>query len=491
MALNKQKQPGFVDRVVKLISSKRFFLCIIAITVLQGLWYAVSFSGWINDEPKHFRTTEIYTQQLSPFFTHQPASWDNAGEVIRDGSYLFYYLMSWPLRLLQLVTPNHHLQLIGLRLIMIAVFVLGLVFYRRAMLATKKMSPALVHTALLLFVLTPAAGLLAGMLNYDNLVFLLFGMLLYWTMQVLTAPEVKARLLIAIVIVAELSALVKWSSIALVLPLLVFIAYDQVSRFGRKWMQLFVKGLRRLPTAIVLLLTLGFLIATAAIIERPVQNMLVYGKPEPSCDAVLSRERCLKNTDYYNYSQTLAHKDPHFTPLSLPAYVIRFWAPYMADKSANLIEQGAATRLPIVTALFLAAAAISPLLLLVRWRQIAQHRVLSLLAFIIIFYAAVLILQEYGVYTKYGIPGAIRTRYLVPVLVPYLCLVLYCLWPFARKFRSAAIGVLIISLILLLQGGSIVTHLFTTPRHVYLSPTSYQLNHTLKQALDPVVYGNQ
>lgn len=98
-----------LSSVMRLIATKKFFYIIISITILQALWYSVSFLPSVNDEPKHFRTTEIYTEQLTPFFNEQPEEWDNAGQVARGGSYLFYYAMSWPLRILQIITDDTQL----------------------------------------------------------------------------------------------------------------------------------------------------------------------------------------------------------------------------------------------------------------------------------------------------------------------------------------------------------------------------------------------
>ncbi|HRF28928.1 MAG TPA: hypothetical protein PL051_04835 [Candidatus Saccharibacteria bacterium] len=482
------KLRGILHKLQRALSSKRFFDVIIAFTILQALWYASSFSPWVNDESKHFRTTELFTQQITPFFDSQPESWDKAGQVARSGSYLFYYLMSWPLRGLQTVTSDPSMQLFGLRLLMIVFFVIGLVYYRKVLLRLNDVPSALVHVVLLAFVLTPAAGLLAGMYNYDNLAFALFGFLLLKSVNMLYETRVRADDVAIILITVVVLVLVKWSALALVAPLVVLLAYNLWRQHGKKYISRAMSSFKALRRPLQIALLVGLLIAAILCIERPIQNMIVYGKPNPSCDVVLSHERCMKFADYANYQRTLAAKEASFEPLSLPAYIVRFWVPKMADTSTNLIERGSSSRLDIVAALYLLGAVSSMAILAVGWRRIWQHEGLRFLLGISIVYVALLIVKEYGVYTEYGIPGAIRARYLVPILPIYFTAVLYVLWPLIIRYKALSATIGLIGLLLLAQGGSIVTHLFTAPASVYSSQASRNVNQRLKSLLDPLIY---
>ncbi|HCR55709.1 TPA: hypothetical protein DIV49_01945 [Candidatus Saccharibacteria bacterium] len=483
------KPGGILHKLQQALSSKRFFYAIIAIAILQALWYASSFSPWVNDESKHFRTTALFTQQITPFFDSQPESWDKAGQVARSGSYLFYYLMSWPLRGLQAVTSDPSTQLFGLRLLMIVFFVIGLVYYRKALLHLKGVSAATAHVALLAFVLTPAAGLLAGMYNYDNLAFALFGFLLLKSVNMLYERRVHADDVAIMLIIAVVLLLVKWSALALVVPLVVLLAYNQWRQHGKKYIPRVIASFKTLHRPMQMTLLIGLLIAVLLCIERPIQNMIVYGKPNPSCDVVLSHERCMKFADYANYQRTLAAKEASFEPLSLPAYIVRFWVPKMADTSANLIERGSSSRLDIVAALYLLGVVSSMAILVVGWRRIWQHKGLRFLLGISIVYVVLLIVKEYGVYTQYGIPGAIRARYIVPILPIYFTAVLYVLWPLITRYKTISATIGLIGLLLLAQGGSIISHLFTAPASAYSSQASSNVNQQLKTVLDPLVYG--
>ncbi len=192
--------------------------------------------------------------------------------------------------------------------------------------------------------------------------------------------------------------------------------------------------------------------------------------------------------DYANYQATYYNKDPEFKPLPLPMYVIRYWVPYMADKAANLIEDGAKTRLDIVAALYLSGAVVGTIVLLIRIRLILVRPEFIVISIAVLGYVAALILQEYGVYLEYGIPGAIRTRYLVPILPLLFCMLLYVVWPWSSKHKLPTTFAALVVLLALSQGGGVVTHLFTTPPHAYWTPSIYKSNQTAKVLLDPVVY---
>src|SRR5690606_3687894 len=126
-------------------------------------------------------------------------------------SYLFYYLMSWPLRILRLFTDSATLQIIGLRLINIAFFAGGLVLYRRALLAVTGRSRVVSNVTLLFFVLTPAVALLPGAVNYDNLAFLLFALLLLLAVKVIQIGTINFLRLAALASIGLLLCEVKWS----------------------------------------------------------------------------------------------------------------------------------------------------------------------------------------------------------------------------------------------------------------------------------------
>ena len=176
-------------RALAALSSPRFFYLIIGLLAFQALWIALSAQfPQAFDEDFHFGLIQLHAQQWLPFFAHQPAGAEVHGAVVRDPSYLYHYLLSFPYRLLSVWTPSLAVQVIALRLINIGMFIGGLFVYR-ALLTRLGLSRRLIHTILLFFVLTPAMPLLAANINYDNLVFLLTAALLLYVVRFIQALE--------------------------------------------------------------------------------------------------------------------------------------------------------------------------------------------------------------------------------------------------------------------------------------------------------------
>ncbi|HSX27213.1 MAG TPA: hypothetical protein VLG25_00335, partial [Patescibacteria group bacterium] len=114
-------------KIQNLLASQIFFRLIIALSVLQGTWYALSFRPYIFDEGVHIGFIEVYTERLNPFISTQHPSLDFLGEITRNTSYLYYYLMSWPLRLINFLTGSEFSRIVFLRLLHVALFAGGLV----------------------------------------------------------------------------------------------------------------------------------------------------------------------------------------------------------------------------------------------------------------------------------------------------------------------------------------------------------------------------
>jgi hypothetical protein len=160
----------FQTKIIKFISSRQFFRAVLLLFFIESAWIAVSAAyPMVFDENVHFTLIQAYAHQWSPLWAAHSTATDPAGAVVRDPSYLYHYLMSFPYRLISAFTSSQMIQVIALRFIDIFLFGGSLILFRRLMLKTK-VSPAIVHICILLFVLTPVVPLLAGQINYDNLI---------------------------------------------------------------------------------------------------------------------------------------------------------------------------------------------------------------------------------------------------------------------------------------------------------------------------------
>lgn len=486
MRVKKKSSKNYFDKLMGFFASKHFFYAIVAITITQGLWYAFSFRPWINDEARHFENIQLYTHQLSPFLGSQNPAWDHLGGVVRDGSYMFYYLMSWPLRLLEMISSDYGFQLISLRLICLAVFIGAIIVIRKALLEVKGLSGGIVNFALLFFVLTPAVGLLAGIVNYDSAAFLLFSFLLLLSIRLLHDATLRADRIILFLIVGLFITVVKWTSIALVIPLLVYLGYHYLKKYKMNIVAAFIKSFRAIPLRTRVLLLVGLTVTASLFIERPVLNTLEYGKPAPSCEVVIGSERCKAFPDYVVYSTLKAHKNPNFDPVDPVRYTVEHWSRIMSNTMTNLLEKGRVSQLPVVSKLYEILALFSVAMILIGLKDILRSRARVMLLVIIGGFTLILIASEYGSYLKAGTPVAIRARYLIPILPLYIALTLFSINSIFYRYKKLQFSAAVLVVLVLSQGGSIVTHLITTPESAYWKG-SLHANLKVKHLIEPVI----
>src|SRR4051812_30373118 len=102
---SKTRPDIYAWRIIRLLNSSLFFKIVVALLVLQAAW--IAFTGLYPmafDEDYHLGVIRLYAHHLSPFWDGQPDGADRFGAVARDPSFLYQYLMSFPYRLISLVT---------------------------------------------------------------------------------------------------------------------------------------------------------------------------------------------------------------------------------------------------------------------------------------------------------------------------------------------------------------------------------------------------
>ena len=160
----------FSRKIVNVLGSKKFFYFILTLFIFEAAWIALTAAyPMAFDEDFHLGIIKIYASHINPFFTHQPANSDKFGELTRNPSYFYQYLMSFPYRFLSYFIHSQTVIVIILRFFSIAFFASAILILRRVFIKYIKVSSALTHTVLLFFVLTPTIPLIASQINYDNL----------------------------------------------------------------------------------------------------------------------------------------------------------------------------------------------------------------------------------------------------------------------------------------------------------------------------------
>jgi hypothetical protein len=117
--------------LVRILASKVSWRLILSLFIIESLWLAFSAQyPMAFDEQFHFGLIQLHAKQWLPFFTSQPAT-GAYGPVVRDPSYLYHWLLSFPYRGISIFTHDQTIQIICLRIINIALFTGSIFLYRR------------------------------------------------------------------------------------------------------------------------------------------------------------------------------------------------------------------------------------------------------------------------------------------------------------------------------------------------------------------------
>ena len=474
------------------VVSDRFFRVTVVLAVAQALWYALSFEPGLFDEIKHLSRIYIFTDNPSPFFMgEQDPSWDHAGVVARSPYYFYYTLLSWPLRIIRWFISDPTIEIILLRLINIGFFATGLVVMRRAFLQVKQIPKSVAHLSLLILVVTPALAPLAGAVNYDNLVFLLFAVLLLYTVKILNDKKLRYINVAGMTIAALAMVMTKWTSAALFAPIVIFVLLYLVRTHGKKlWPQL-ILSFKKTPRKLAIG-SLGLMILFGVLVlERHIVNVAQYGHFHVSCTKALSYERCLAFHDFQVYQWVIAGIPVDFEPVSLPDYALMFWIPRTISTQTTLLPWEATQLSPSIvpmhllyTTMSLAGAA----LILIQLKQLLRDKVMSLLLFTATGYMVILVIFLYGNYVRYAVPAAVTGRYLQPILPVLAAVAMVAALQLCRGRRQyLAVGLIVFAL-LFTQGGGILSHSLTAPPDSYRSNQSImRVNNKMRAVFEKIV----
>lgn len=457
-------------KIWAILSSRRFYLLILGFFVFESAWIALSaVYPQAFDEDFHFGLIKLYSHYWLPFLAHQPPGGDAFGAVARDPSYLFHYLMSFPYRLITLFTHNQTLQIILLRFIDIVFFGIGLILFRRILLRVG-VSRALTNTTLFLFTLIPVVPLIAGQINYDNLLFPLVAWSCLLTFQVIDEIRQKkpsAKSLIILITVCLLTSLVKYAFLPIFAAIFLFVLYlifrNYRSQFKKFWQELLDSfGHLNLFSKIILILIL--LLSLGMFAERDGVNLVTYRTIAPNCSQVLSLKQCDQNsifsTDLGRHQKVVA--DPALVSHDPITYVGQwlYWMWYRLFFSINGPTSNYVNYPPLpLPALGGALIATLATLAIIRWykRLFYKKPYLSFLALASLIYILALIFEGYEYYKYTGVLELMNGRYLLPVLLLLGAMAALAFsWALRNRMTYKLIAVFV-AFILFMQGGGFLT----------------------------------
>jgi hypothetical protein len=479
------KKPPYAGRIVKVLGSSLFFKAVVAALVLQAAWIALSGRyPMAFDESYHLGIIRLYAHHLSPFWDGQPAGADQFGAVFRDPSYLYHYLMSFPYRLISLVTPNQAAQVLFLRGLNIALAAYGLVLYRRLLLKTGA-SKALAHVCLALFILLPIMPLLAAQINYDNLLLPFTAATLLLAVRFGQSPNI--RRFAGLLTVCMAGCLIKFAFLPIA-----------VAAFGYGLWFAKHRGLGRfdIKSKLSWLLVAVLLLSGFMFFERYGDNLARYDAPVPDCEKVLSEGRCEAYGPWLRDKELTQIKPGNAatTPLDFVGHWFSgMWLRtfFAVDGSGTLHQTRGPLLVPGIGAAILAAIGLAAAV--IKLRQILSHydrAVLWLFLSVSGLYITTLVIQEYQAFVSTGQAVAVNGRYLL-IIYPLLFLIAGLgLSELLRRRPNLKAAAAVTALICLLWGGGALTFILRSNDAWYWNNGAARAaNHAVQRVLGPVTPG--
>ncbi len=484
------------DRITAFLGSRKFYWFVLGFFVLEALWIAFSaVYPMAFDEDFHLGIIRIYSEQWSPILSVQPQNADRFGSLATDPSYLFHYLMSFPYRLVSIFTDSETAHVIALRLLNVGMMTAGVVLMRRVLLRAGT-SAALANASLLLFALIPTVPLLAGQINYDNLMLLGLAAVLLVLLDItrdLRARKFNLASYVLLVVLLILNSLVKYPFLPIALAAVVYVLYMLWRTFrGQRFGQVVKKSYAALSRRTVIWLSVLFVVSSGLFLQSYGQNLLTYRHPVPDCGKVIGIEACLEYGPWGRNYRYAAAKPESFTPD--PLWYASVWLQslhyrlFFVVNGPPLYVNYPPAPLPSATAIPILVAGLLSLFFFTRKIFSGRPFLVFLLLTTILYAVALWSFNTYPQYVETGQPVAINGRYFIPLLLPMVAVFGRGLGIALRRqsvkvvFASAAI-------VLFLQGGGVSSFILRSDESWYWdSRAVVEVNEAARDVLSRVIF---
>jgi hypothetical protein len=517
----KSRLQHIYDHLLNIVSSRRFFYVAVGVLVVQSAWIALTARyPQAYDENFHFGLIQLHAQQLLPFFTSQPPNSAVYGAVVRDPSYLYHYLLSLPYWLMLHLGASQTVQIIILRFINIGFIAAGVFVYRK-LFEELHISTAITNVVLLFFGLLPTIPLMAGQLNYDNLMFWLAALLLLYTLRYVrwlqTSPgdmrSIPVLLILQIIVIGAAGSIVTFPFAPIFLASVVILAvmtwwkYRSIQRMSDHSITLSSQLTKALPErkfdlpsrvrfivfAVLAVLMLGLCV------ERYGINLIRYHNPVPDCGKVLSVEQCQAYSPWarnYLYAATY----PHPSVQKVVSYPIVWFHRMVYEtmftitsyfNTSGTVNYNAFPPLTIANYTAWTITIVGGVLGIIYSRRIVRDPALRVLLLIAGFYIFVLFIQNFTDYLQVGEVVAVHGRYLAAVfpLLLYVLVAGFRQLLTSLRLQRFKLGLLALVLLLFLQGGGITDWIISSTPAWYWqqSRPAARANWLAQDVLDKIV----
>lgn len=491
---------SFQTKVLKVLRSPQFFAAILILFFIESVWIAFSAAyPMVFDENVHFNATQLYAHQWGPFLPAHTTVVEPFGALARDPSFLYRYLMSFPYRLIAHVTSNQMIQIIDLRFINVILFGGGLILFRKLLLKTR-VSAAIVHTSLLFFVLVPVVPLLAGQINYDNLLMPVTAGALLLTIAItekLARKELPLANIFWLLTLCLLGSLVQDEFLPIFGSILLWITWQliKIARSGQiNFLAKLGDGWHNSSWKYKSLVALPLVLALYLFFQMYGVNLLRYHTPTPSCGQVLSDHICAGDANWVRTQAALAHPaEPNTSPvLFMGGWVYRMLIALFFTSSGGASPQADYLSINPLPLIFISALVmvVAGILLFARYRQalFKGYSHLGFLLFITFIYTVVLWLHNYHDFVRFGQKFAIQGRYILPVAIPLILLLALAFKRLFGQRNQLKAALLVGLLVLFLQGGGALTYIVDSNQNWYWQNKAVvRINELAQQFVKPFI----
>ncbi|HUB93239.1 MAG TPA: hypothetical protein VMB52_01935 [Verrucomicrobiae bacterium] len=492
------KFTGACVRTERFLASSLAWRTVLGLFLLQATWLALSSAyPMAFDEQYHFGLIQLHAGQWLPFFTSQPPT-GTYGAAVRDPSYLYHWLMSFPYRVIELFTHDQTIQIILLRLINVALFAYALILYRR-LLRRLGLSAALTNVALLIFTLIPVVPLLAATINYDNLLMVVVPWSMLLTLDITEsfyARHIPLGRLSVLADVLLLGGLVKYPFLPVLVVATLFLfwqAWRQKLFTGKIWHTAW-RSIRERAVWCQIVLAVLFVLSSGLFAERYAVNVVRYHTPVPQCNQVISQDLCLEYGPWARDSLYMAGKAASFRPDVITyagSWLYGMWyrlffaigpAPAYHNSPPLLIIGRMSIGLAVLLGLGIVLRA--------RW-LFSGHPERVLLVLVMLGYGAALFADDYSEYVRTAVAVAINGRYWIP-FIPFYFVLGGLAWSNILKHvptGKIAIAALV-SAVFLLQGGGTMSYIVRSDDSWYWpNSTIRRINGDIRAGASPFIIG--
>lgn len=487
------------EKIVRILSTQLSFWAVWFFTTVQAIWIAVSARyPMAFDEAYHFNIIKLHTRQWGPFFMEQPPGPATYGALTRDPSYLHHWLLSFPYRLLDSLGMSEYGIIVSLRLLNVAMYAAGLYLFWKLLQKTKA-SLAAINAAVFFFVMIPTVPLLAGHINYDNLQFPMFALAMIYTVNFaakLKQNKFDISSLVGAVTISLLGSVNKFTFLPVLTAIVAYLAFVVARAWRSNKKQLkrtFSRDFKAMSKIKTYLLALLIAVSSIFFLWTYAVNIAVYKNPTAQCHQVLNPERCQTYGPWArNYRLAQENQQEEFHPNLLKFNLdwlggmhYRLFFTINGATGKKLYENHTA---PMITGAAGLLALSGTVLFLRYGRRILRNDP----AFIfMLFTAAVYFIavwgRNYNDYLHLGQMVAVNGRYLQPLLLPViLVLIASFQWAF-RLMPGVKLVIFGLSSILFLSGGGIsgFIHYSDTNWYFVNRPNVLWLNEIGKRLVAP------